>query len=124
MRFFEGTSDPEQLPAWLAADRVERYAAEFGRTGFAGALNWYRAMDLSWDMTAPFAGATVAVPALFVFGEEDPVIPYVRRPLVHLRRHAPRLRGSVGLTGAGHWPQLERSDEVSAALLHFLATLG
>jgi pimeloyl-ACP methyl ester carboxylesterase len=124
MRFFEGTQDPRGLPPWLEAERIERYAAEFSRTGFTGALNWYRAMDLSWALTAPFAGASVQVPALFLFGEEDPVVRHVHRSIVHLRRHVPRLIDSIAMPGVGHWPQLERSDHVSAALIHFLRTLA
>jgi pimeloyl-ACP methyl ester carboxylesterase len=34
------------------------------------------------------------------------------------------LRGHVVLDGAGHWIQQERPEEVNAALIEFLSTLG
>jgi pimeloyl-ACP methyl ester carboxylesterase len=124
MRPFDGTEDPERLPGWLEAERVERYAAEFSRTGFTGGLNWYRAMDLNWALTAPFAGASVAVPALYLFGEEDPLIRQVYRNIVHLPRRVPHLRDSIPMPGVGHFPHLERSDQVSEALIGFLQSLA
>ena len=63
------------LPAWLTAADLDFYAAEFTRTGFPGALNWYRNLDRNWELLAPFAGAPVTVPALYIAGDRDFVLP-------------------------------------------------
>ena len=33
---------PERLPAWLTETDLGFFVSEFERTGFRGALNWYR----------------------------------------------------------------------------------
>ena len=64
------------LPGWLTEADVDFYAAEFARTGFRGGLNWYRNIDRNWELLAPFAGAKVTVPALYVAGERDLVLAF------------------------------------------------
>ena len=49
--------DPAALPSWVSDADVDFYAGEFARTGFRGGLNWYRNIDRSWELLAPFAGA-------------------------------------------------------------------
>jgi hypothetical protein len=66
--------EPETLPTWLTEADVDVYAAEFARTGFTGGLNWYRTIDLSWELIAPWSGARVRPPALFVAGDRDLVV--------------------------------------------------
>jgi hypothetical protein len=34
-------------------------------------LNWYRNVDRNWELMAPFAGAKVEIPALFMTGDKD-----------------------------------------------------
>lgn len=53
------------LPGWISADEFEHYVTEFSRTGFTGALNWYRNYDRNWESTPELAGAQITVPALF-----------------------------------------------------------
>src|SRR5207248_1560355 len=62
-------AEPPALPAWLTQADLDFYVAEFERTGFTGGLNWYRTIDLSWELMAPWQGATVAPPALYIAGE-------------------------------------------------------
>ncbi len=116
---------PPVLPAWLHEADIEFYAGEFARTGFTGGLNWYRAMDRSWELTAAFANLPIAVPALFLAGELDLVLSFrgVDKLLPNLKVFAPRLRGSVLLRGCGHWTQQERPAEVNEAILSFLRGL-
>ncbi|HLJ59751.1 MAG TPA: alpha/beta hydrolase [bacterium] len=57
-------TDPARLPAWITESDIDVYVAEFTRSGFRGPLAWYRNVDRSWEMLAPFAGAAVTVPAL------------------------------------------------------------
>src|SRR6266850_2545659 len=64
--FLTHTVDPETLPPWLTDADIDFYAGEFTRTGFRGGLNWYRNIDRNWELLAPYAGAVVTVPALYV----------------------------------------------------------
>ncbi len=118
-------AEPEALPDWLTEADVEFYASEFARTGFTGGLNWYRNIDRSWELMAPWQGARVTVPALYVAGEYDLVVnfPRVRGMIEHLTAFAPSLRGSTLLSGCGHWTQQERPAEVNQALIGFLGSL-
>ncbi|HEY4012945.1 MAG TPA: alpha/beta hydrolase [Polyangiaceae bacterium] len=119
-RLFEGTEDPDDLPPWLDPELVALHVTEFVRTGFTGALNWYRAMDLSWELTAPFVGLPVSAPALFMYGDRDPLVRHMHRAIVNLRRHVPRLKDTVVIEGAGHWVPLEAADRVNRRLVEFV----
>jgi pimeloyl-ACP methyl ester carboxylesterase len=123
--FMRGAPAPDVLPPWLTEHDIDFYAGEFRRTGFRGALNWYRNIDRNWQLLAPFAGAPVTVPALYVGGDRDMVVafPGMDQLLANLKRFVPALRGTLMLTGCGHWTQQERPDEVNAALIDFLRSL-
>jgi len=122
---FGSVAEPEQLPAWLTEADLDFYTDEFERTGFTGGLNWYRAMDLTWELTAAYTGAKVASPALFVAGSKDAVLgfPGMEQVVANQKESVPNLRGSLILDGAGHWVQQERPAEVNAALLAFVRGL-
>jgi pimeloyl-ACP methyl ester carboxylesterase len=64
------------LPTWLGEADLDFYAGEFTRTGFRGGLNWYRNIDRNWELLAPFAGAKVTVPALYMAGDRDLVVAF------------------------------------------------
>ena len=64
------------LPRWLTEADIDFYAAEFARTGFRGGLNCYRNIDRNWELLAPFAGAKVTVPALYIAGDRDLVMAF------------------------------------------------
>ena len=117
--------DPATPPAWLTDADLDFYATEFTRTGLRGGLNWYRNIDRNWELMAPFAGAQVTVPALFIYGARDPVLrfPGMDRLLAHLSRFAPKLQQTLCLPDCGHWTQQERAPEVNAALIKFLRNL-
>jgi pimeloyl-ACP methyl ester carboxylesterase len=118
----ERLPEPEQLPAWLPQDELDAYVDAFARTGFTGALNWYRNMDRNWELSAAFDGKGIDVPSLFIGGTHDVVLrmmsPEAAEPWLHDHR------GNVLVEGAGHWVQQERPDVVNDALLRFLADLG
>jgi pimeloyl-ACP methyl ester carboxylesterase len=123
--FLRGAAAPATLPAWLGEDDVDFYAGEFQRTGFRGGLNWYRNIDRNWELLAPFAGARVTVPALYVAGDRDLVVafPGMDQLLANLKVFVPALRGTLMLPGCGHWTQQERPSEVNAAMIDFLRSL-
>jgi len=116
------TVDPERLPPWLSEADIDVYAAGFARRGFRGGLNWYRNIDRNWELLAPFAGAHVAVPALYIAGDRDLVLAFrgMDRLVPNLGKLVPQLRRTLILPGCGHWTQQERPAEVNAAMLDFL----
>jgi hypothetical protein len=63
-RFLGSVAVGDRLPGWITDADVDFYSREFERTGFTGALGWYRNIDRNWQLTAPWQGATVSVPAL------------------------------------------------------------
>jgi len=116
---------PATLPAWLTEADIDFFAGEFKRGGFRGPLNWYRNIDRNWELLAPWTGARVTVPALYVAGDRDLVVkfPGMDRLLPNLKQFVPNLRQTIMLPGCGHWTQQERRTEVNAALLEFLSGL-
>ena len=120
--FVDRLSEPETLPKWISPAEFDHYVTEFGRTGFTGPLNWYRNLDRNWEITAARAGATIAVPALFMGGTADPVLTFAPPDGAEQLVSGPFQ--AVMLDGAGHWLQQERPDEVNATLLDFLNGLG
>lgn len=123
--FLTGRESPTTLPPWLTESDVDFYAGEFGRTGFRGGLNWYRNIDRSWELLAPWSGAKVTVPALYVAGDRDLVVafPGMDKLLAALKLFIPELRQTIMLPGCGHWTQQERPAEVNKAMLDFLRSL-
>jgi pimeloyl-ACP methyl ester carboxylesterase len=124
--FLAGREAPASMPAWITEADVDVYADDFARTGFRGALNWYRNIDRSWELLAPWARARVTVPALYVVGDRDLVLGFrgMDGVLPALREFVPELRQAIVLPGCGHWTQQERPAEVNAAMLDFLTSLG
>jgi pimeloyl-ACP methyl ester carboxylesterase len=117
--------NPTTLPPWLTEADVDFYAAEFSRTGFRGGLNYYRNIDRNWELLAPFAGAKVGIPALYIAGDRDLAMSFagVDQLIANLSNFVPQLRRSVILPGCGHWTQQERAAEVNAAMIDFLRDL-
>lgn len=123
--FLDIMKPADQLPDWLADADLAVMIGEFRRTGFRGGLNYYRNIDRNWELTAPWQGATIGTPALFVAGSRDPVIAFFGgRPVEQLPQNVPGLRRTLLIEGAGHWIQQQRPAEVNAALIDFLQTLG
>ena len=123
--FLTRMPDPKALPAWLSEADLDTYAAQFTRSGFRGGLNWYRNIDRNWELLAPYAGAAVTVPALYMAGDLDLVVafPRMKEVIADLKRFVPQLRGSVMLPGCGHWTQQERANEVNSGIIEFLRGL-
>ena len=123
--FLSYMADPPALPSWLTEADLDFYTQEFARTGFRGGLNWYRNIDRNWELLAPYAGARVTVPALYVAGDRDLVVAFrgMDQLLPNLSRFVPELRKMIMLPGCGHWTQQERPREVNAAMCDFLAGL-
>jgi pimeloyl-ACP methyl ester carboxylesterase len=108
---------------WLPEEELAVYAAEYGRTGFQGGLNWYRCATGGQFVAEAqlFAGRRIDVPAMFAAGSADWGIFQVPGALERLRDEVMTRSAGVHLIpGAGHWVQQEQPDAVSRLLLRFL----
>lgn len=117
--------DGSTRPSWLTEAELDYYTSEFTRTGFTGGLNWWRTIDLSWELTAPWQGAPMTPPALYIHGDKDGSVqlPGLDQLIPNLPYLVPNLARTVVLPGVGHWTQQERPEEVNEELLKFLADL-
>ncbi|WP_043683666.1 alpha/beta fold hydrolase [Streptomyces xylophagus] len=111
------------LPAWLSTAELDVYAGEFERTGLTAALNRYRNMDRDWEDMAPFDGAPLTQPSLFLGGALDASTTWLSDAIAAYPTTLPGLRGSHILEGCGHWIQQERPAEVNQHLTEWLAGL-
>jgi pimeloyl-ACP methyl ester carboxylesterase len=123
--FLSRLIDPQALPPWLKEADANFYVGEFQRTGFRGGLNWYRNIDRNWELLAPFSGARVSVPALYIAGDRDLVLAFrgMNHIIANLPMFVPQLRGTLLLPGCGHWTQQERAQEVNQAVIDFVRRL-
>ncbi|KAK4849267.1 hypothetical protein QYF36_023032 [Acer negundo] len=63
--------DPPALPSWLSEEDVNYYAAKFSQKGFTGGLNYYRYLNLTWELAAPWTAVQIKVPVKFIVGDLD-----------------------------------------------------
>ncbi|MFQ6227009.1 alpha/beta fold hydrolase [Nocardia sp. NPDC002869] len=125
-RYIDALPAAPELPwSWLSADEFDILAEDFERTGFTGGLNWYRAIDRNWELTAEYAEAVPTVPVYFVYGENDPDMEGFsgRDPLATMRALLPDLRAVQSVPSAGHLVQLEATGAVNGFLLGALGEL-
>ena len=89
-------------------------------------MNWYRNIDRNWELTAPWQGAQIRQPSLFIAGSKDSVITGLigAKRVGDMERVLPDLQQKLIIDGAGHWVQQERADKVNAALIGFLKASG
>jgi pimeloyl-ACP methyl ester carboxylesterase len=123
------TEDPtvvaQKSQRWLPDSELAVYAAEFGRNGFQGGLNWYRVQtepthikDL--DM---FAGRKIEVPTKFVSGDKDWGTYQEPGAIENMGKVCTDFRGAHIVEGAGHWVNSERPEVVAKDILDLIGTL-
>ena len=61
------------LPKWLNEADLAHFTEAYTKSGFRGGLNWYRNLDRNWELTAPWQGAQIHQPSLFIAGSKDSV---------------------------------------------------
>jgi pimeloyl-ACP methyl ester carboxylesterase len=110
------------LPDWLSEADLSYFSEAYRKSGFRGGLNWYRNIDRNWELTAPWQGAQIHQPSLFIAGSNDSVITSLigAKRVADMERVLPNLKQKLIIDGAGHWIQQERADEVNGALVAFL----
>ncbi|XP_027164861.1 uncharacterized protein LOC113765006 [Coffea eugenioides] len=116
--------NPIQLPSWLSEDDVNYFASKFSQKGFTGGLNYYRAMDLNWELTAPWTGLQIKVPVKFIVGDLDATFttPGVKEYIQKggFKRDVPFLQEFVIMEGVAHFINQEKPEEVSAHIYDFI----
>ncbi len=115
---------PGPLPSWAEPDYVNYNVAEFQRTGFHGGLNYYRAAEPYFDLSAAFKGAKIFQPSFFIWGTADGLRELYPLTIDQMRSGLPGLVGGLELDNVGHWVQHEASAEVSDQLVKFLRTVN
>jgi pimeloyl-ACP methyl ester carboxylesterase len=111
---------PERLPGWLGEEELDFCVAELEYSGLAGALNFYRNLELDWEILGQYQGKPVTVPALFIGGDRDVATIWSQRAIARATEVCTGLRGSIILRDCGHWIMQEQPDAVNKELLGFL----
>ncbi|KVL30659.1 alpha/beta fold hydrolase [Burkholderia sp. MSMB1835] len=112
---------------WLTEPELAVYTAEYGRTGFQGALQAYRVFsdpDLNAELRL-FSGKTIDVPSLFIGGKSDWGTYSAPGALDLMRTKATTRMSRIELIdGAGHWIQQEQPDRLGELLVAFAKEVG
>ncbi len=104
----------------LTEEELDVYAAEFERTGWTGGLNWYRAIDMSWEECRQLSDHHIYVPAMMITAENDLILrPDRAEPM---REWISDLRIEQ-INQCSHWTQQERPAEVNALMIDYLSDL-
>ena len=109
---------------WLPDADLAVYAGEYARTGFQGALHWYRCRTepVLGEELELFAGCSIDVPSCFIAGAQDWGIHQVPGAMARMNGTAcTRMEAVHLIDGAGHWVQQEQPAAVSRILEAFLA---
>ena len=94
----------------------DHYHRAFARSGFRGAINWYRNFTRNWESSADFE-QKVDVPCLMVCAENDPFLP------PSMAENMPQYIGDLEthlIRDCGHWTQNEKPEELSRLMSAWL----
>ncbi|XP_071693983.1 epoxide hydrolase 2-like isoform X2 [Rutidosis leptorrhynchoides] len=111
------------LPPWLSEEDVEYFASKLEKSSITAGVNYYRAIHLSWELSAPWSGAKVTVPSKFIIGDQD-LVYYMpgMKDYIHsggFKKDVPLLEEVVVMKDASHWINQEKPGflEVFCCLL-------
>ncbi|KAJ4767387.1 Epoxide hydrolase [Rhynchospora pubera] len=123
----EGLGLPNEkitLPDWITEEEINYYVKNFEKTGFTGPLNYYRCLDLSWDLITPWSGAEITVPTKFIIGDHDMTyhFPGIQMyiSLYGMKLFVPGLQDVAVLKGVGHFLHQERPKEITDHICDFI----
>lgn len=116
----ESTWPGEVIPS---AEELAYYADAYAKTGFGGALNWYRCLPLDYEyqkQVYPNGLPKIDVPVLAVGSELDFIAAHHFYDL--LDGYCTNWKKTV-IANAGHWTQQEQPEALNAVLLEWLQDL-
>ncbi|KAM0026884.1 putative alpha/beta hydrolase-1, epoxide hydrolase [Helianthus debilis subsp. tardiflorus] len=112
------------LPSWLSEEDVEYFASKLEKAGISGGVNYYRAIRLNWELSAPWSCAKVTVPTKFIIGDQDLVyyMPGMKEYIYNgaFQKDVPLLEDVVVMEGVGHFINQEKPNEINKHLIEFL----
>ncbi|KAK9076075.1 hypothetical protein SSX86_004408 [Deinandra increscens subsp. villosa] len=115
---------PVTLPSWLSEEDIEYFATQHEKAGITGGLNYYRALHLSWELSAAWRGAKVTVPTKFVVGDLDVAyhMPGVKDYIDGggFKKDVPMLEEVVVMKGVAHFINQEKPDEINKHIIEFI----
>jgi pimeloyl-ACP methyl ester carboxylesterase len=111
---------PDVMPDWMTEADLDVYVDAFERGDFGGPLSYYRNIQNDWQDLAPMQDKPLVVPATFLGGEYDPGTWWGLEAIERAPEVIPNWLGAKVLDGAGHWLQVERTEETNAFILDFL----
>lgn len=117
--------DADKTKSWLPDEALQVYVQEWTRTGFQGALNWYRCAtdpEKKKDLDL-FAGKKIECPSTFISGAKDWGNFQEPGAVESFPETCTQFRGVKIIEGAGHWPQQEQPESVVKEVLHFVRSL-
>ncbi|KAJ1380884.1 Epoxide hydrolase-like [Sesbania bispinosa] len=114
----------ETLPSWLTEDDLAYFVTKFEKTGFIGGLNYYRNLNLNWELTAPWVGVQIKVPVKFITGELDLVYTFHGiKKYIHSgssKENVPNLEEVIVQKGVAHFNNQEAAEEISNHIYDFI----
>ncbi|PKA50970.1 hypothetical protein AXF42_Ash007626 [Apostasia shenzhenica] len=117
--------DTVELPAWLCEEDIKYYTSKYEKSGFTGPLNYYRCLDLNWELTAAWVGAQIKVPVKFIVGDLDLTYhsPGIQEYIHNggFKKYVPLLKEVVVERGVGHFINEEIPDKIAAHIHEFIS---
>ncbi|KAL1339698.1 hypothetical protein HN51_027965 [Arachis hypogaea] len=115
----------ETLPSWLSEQDIAYYVSKFENTGFTGAINYYRNLNINWELTAPWTGVGISnVPVKFIIGSVDLVynFPGVKEYIHNggFKKDVPNLEEVVVQNGVAHFNNQEAAEDVNNHIYQFI----
>lgn len=116
--------DQVPLPSWVTEEDLNYYTSEFERTGFTGGLNYYRALNRTWELTSSWTASEINVPVKFIIGDLDLTYhtPGIQ-DFIHkggFKKFVPLLDDVVVMKDVGHFINEEKPKEVSEHIISFI----
>ncbi|KAK9983719.1 hypothetical protein SO802_033244 [Lithocarpus litseifolius] len=103
---------------------INYYARKFNQKGFTRGLNYYRAFDLNWELTVPWNGLQIKVPAKFIMGDLD-IVYHMPGTKEYIHKSAFKkdvldLQDAVVMEGVAHFINQEKPEEISTHIYDFI----
>ncbi|CAI9105402.1 OLC1v1004315C1 [Oldenlandia corymbosa var. corymbosa] len=113
------------FPDWLTQDDVDYFAAKHSKNGLTGGINFYRAIDLNWELSEAWVESKIQVPVRFVVGDLDLTyhMPGMQDYLHNggFKKDVPNLEKVVVIEGAAHFINQEKPDVCNTQIHEFIS---